>query len=85
MRPLFYDFPQDSETWSLKDEYMFGPDVLAAPLLEMGERQRKVYLPAGSWYDFYTGQAVQGGDWVTAEAPLDTMPVYVRNRDLVLS
>jgi len=85
MRPLFYDFPQDSETWSLKDEYMFGPDVLAAPILEMGERQRKVYLPAGSWYDFYTGQAVQGGDWVTAGAPLDTMPVYVRNRDLVLS
>lgn len=45
MRPLFYDFPHDSEAWSIEDEFMFGPDLLIAPVLYEGARERNVYLP----------------------------------------
>ena len=48
MRPLFYDFPQDREAWNIEDEFMFGPDLLVAPVLYEGARARKVYLPNGS-------------------------------------
>ena len=49
MRPLFYDFPEDKKAWEVEDEYMFGPDVLVAPVLYEGIREREVYLPEGNW------------------------------------
>lgn len=80
MRPLFYDVPQDSKAWEIEDEYMFGPDVLVAPILHAGERERAVYLPTGStWTNHWTGENVAGGQTVIVPAPMSQIPVFTRN------
>ena len=79
MRPLFYDFPHDSEAVNCEDEYMFGPDVLVAPVLELGVRERLVYLPKGlKWKEARTGKVYEGGQRVNAAAPLESIPVFIR-------
>ena len=80
MRPLFYDFPADAGTWDIDDQYMFGPDILVAPVLYEGERKRRVYLPEGAcWTETGTGRTFEGGTWIESEAPLDTLPLFVKN------
>lgn len=80
MRPLFYDFPEDKVAWQVEDCYMFGPDLLVAPVMEAGVTQRQVYLPAGAvWKDAYTGETYQGGQTVTVPAPMDVIPVLLRD------
>jgi alpha-glucosidase len=76
MRPLAFEFPADRRTYSLADEFMAGDALLAAPVGHRGQVRRPVYLPGGTWYDFWTGQACRGD--VQAEAPLERMPLYVR-------
>lgn len=62
MRPLFLDFPDDPVSWEVADQFLFGPDILAAPVCTEGARERPVYLPAGTaWRDAWTGQEHQGG------------------------
>ena len=79
MRPLFVDFPKDSAAWQVEDQFMFGPDLLVAPVLQMGLRSRPVYLPLGAtWCEVWTGTEHKGGTTVTATAPLEHIPVYVR-------
>jgi len=79
MRPLFVDFLSDSACYAVEDEYMFGPDLLVAPVLEAGARRRKVYLPGGSsWKDAWTDQPHTGGQWIDAEAPLERIPLFLR-------
>ena len=79
MRPLFFDFPDDASSWQCEDAYMFGPDVLVAPIMEKGQRNRQVYLPADTeWKDAWTGAEYAGGTMVTVDAPLDRIPVFVR-------
>ncbi len=79
MRPLFLDFPADPEAWTVEDQFLLGGDVLVAPVTEEGARRREVYLPAGAtWQDAWTGAEIGGGDRITALAPLDTIPVYLR-------
>lgn len=79
MRPLFYDFSQDKTAWEVEDSYMFGPDLLVSPVMEEGARERRIYLPAGcGWTDAYTKKTYDGGQWITAEAPLDIIPVMIR-------
>ena len=79
MRPLFFDFRDDPGALPVEDEFLFGPDILVAPVLEYGARGRDVYLPGGTqWTDAYTGQRFEGGQWVHAEAPLERIPVYLR-------
>jgi alpha-D-xyloside xylohydrolase len=79
MRTMFYEFPQDSPCWELKDQYMYGPDILVAPVMQEGVRERSVYLPEGeTWINPYTGQEIAGGQNITVEAPLDVIPVFVR-------
>jgi alpha-D-xyloside xylohydrolase len=80
MRPLFYDFPQDPAAWEIEDQYLFGPDYLVAPVLFEGQRERELYLPAGAeWTDSLTGEVFPGGRRLTAQAPLDHLPVFTRN------
>lgn len=80
IRPLFYDFPSDPEAWRVEDQFMFGPDVLVAPVLSLGERRRAVYLPSGSdWTDAWTGAAAAGGSRIEADAPLDRIPLFFRD------
>jgi len=79
MRPMFYDFYEDKTAWETEDQYMFGPDLLVAPVMEEGVSFRTVYLPAGEiWTESYTGKKYEGGQRVTAEAPIDIIPVFVR-------
>jgi len=80
MRPLFFDFPQDGTAYEVEDAFMFGPDLLVAPVLVAGARSRPVYLPAGTtWRDAWTGEAFEGGQWIEADAPLDRIPLYQRD------
>ena len=79
MRPMFFDFPADKACWDVEDAYMFGPDLLIAPILQPGAVERTVYLPAGiCWTDAYTGQVYAGGQTVTVPAPRDVIPVFIR-------
>jgi alpha-D-xyloside xylohydrolase len=79
MRPLFVDFPTDDAAWLPADEYLLGPDLLVAPVLAAGARHRDVYLPAGTrWRDAWTGTVHPGGTTVTADAPLDRIPLFLR-------
>ncbi len=79
MRPLFFDFPEDPVCWETEDCYMFGPDLLVAPVMEEGARTRSIYLPAGTvWKDAYTGKSYEGGRTVEVDAPLDIIPVMMR-------
>jgi alpha-D-xyloside xylohydrolase len=79
MRALFLEFPEEQPAWEISDQYMFGPDILVAPVTELGVRERRVYLPSGaSWIDGWTGEPVKASGWVTAEAPLERIPVYLR-------
>lgn len=80
MRPMFYEFPEDTICWELKDQYMFGPDVLVAPVMEEDSCERGVYLPVGAeWTDMHSGRVYPGGMRITAAAPLDVIPVFLRN------
>lgn len=79
MRALFVDFPDDPTAWDVWDQFLFGGDILVAPVYEAGVRTRSVYLPAGArWVDSATGRVHDGGVTVQAEAPLDRIPVFVR-------
>ncbi|MBN1498872.1 MAG: family 31 glucosidase [Spirochaetes bacterium] len=80
MRPLFYEFPEDKTSWLIEDEYMFGDSLLVAPVLEHGGVKRKIYLPAGaSWKEYETGSVFDGGQFIEAEAPLESIPVFLRD------
>lgn len=82
MRPLFYDFPEDKIAWEIEDEYMFGPDLLVAPILYADARERKVYLPDGMWRNICNGEMYQGKQRITVAAPIDQIPVFVKNGTL---
>jgi alpha-D-xyloside xylohydrolase len=80
MRPMFYDFPQDDECWKVESEYMFGPDVLVVPVTEQNCRQVNVYLPAGAeWTNAWTGEKYSGGQWITADAPIEQIPLFTKD------
>ena len=80
MRPIFFDFPEDMHCYEVDDELLFGPDILAALVYEYKRRSRKVYLPAGAdWEDAWTGKMYKGGKIIDAEAPLERIPVYLKN------
>ena len=84
MRALFMDFPNDPQVADITDEYMFGPAFLVAPVVEQGATSRKVYLPAGSdWYNYWTNERLRGGQIITADAPIDTLPLFVRAGSIV--
>lgn len=79
MRPLFFDFPEDKTAWDVEDSYMFGPDLLVSPVMEAGADTREIYLPAGTnWVDAYTKKTYEGGQKVTVPAPIDIIPIMVR-------
>jgi alpha-D-xyloside xylohydrolase len=79
MRPLFVDFPADPQAAAVEDQFMLGPDLLIAPILYEGARQRSVYLPDGAgWVDAWSGAELPGGQTITADAPIERVPVYWR-------
>ena len=76
-RPLVYDHPTDPTTWHIDDEYLLGPDLLVAPMFKP-QGSREIYLPAGGWFDYWTDQRFDGGRWISYEAELETLPLFVR-------
>jgi alpha-D-xyloside xylohydrolase len=87
MRPVFFDFEQrDPKRAEIEDQFLFGPDLLVAPVTRFGARSRDVYLPTGTdWTDAWTGRTLAGGQSIKANAPIKHIPVYIRggNPDLL--
>ncbi|MGA7856836.1 MAG: TIM-barrel domain-containing protein, partial [Terracidiphilus sp.] len=78
-RPLVMDWREDQKTWDVGDQFMFGPALLVNPVLKQDATERSVYLPGGTtWYDFWTGKSMQGGESIQAASPLDRIPLFVR-------
>ncbi len=83
MRAMCMDYPKEPETADMKYQYMFGPSLLIAPVLEAEVRVLKVYLPEGEWYDYWTDEKYTGGRWIEAAAPLSRIPVYVKGGSIL--
>jgi alpha-D-xyloside xylohydrolase len=84
MRGLIMDFEKDTHVNNIGDQYMFGPAFMVNPICQYEARERQVYLPATTtWYDFYTNKSYQGGQTITAEAPYERMPLYVRAGSII--
>ena len=81
VRHLLLDFSDDKNTWEIHDQYLFGPKLLVAPVLEEGAVTRELYLPKGEWFHVWTGESYSGPAWVTVDAPLGQPPVFSRNED----
>ena len=79
MRPLFVDFPDDPDCETIEDQFMFGPEIMVAPVLCEGAREREVYLPSGAdWIDAWNGTVHPGGQRINAPTPLETIPVFLK-------
>jgi alpha-D-xyloside xylohydrolase len=84
LRALPLDFPGDPAVADMRDEYMFGPAFLVAPVTEQGATSRQVYLPAGSdWYNYWTNERLKGGQTVEVTAPIETIPLFVRAGSII--
>ena len=83
MRPLIFDYPAD-DSFILNDtDFLFGEDLLVAPVLRPGEREREVRLPAGHWYDYWTDQGYDGGREIRVPAPIDRIPIFVKSGAII--
>jgi alpha-glucosidase len=79
MRPLWYEYPRDKQTYLISDEFMVGSDVLVAPVVKEGVTTRGIYLPVGAeWVDWWTGEKLESGKMHYLKTPLDRLPIFVR-------
>ena len=78
MRALWLHYPEDPQAAMRGDEYLWGPNVLVAPVVEKGVSSRSVYLPRGAWFDFWTDERIEGGREITRPVDLETIPLYLR-------
>ena len=84
MRALSMDFPDDTTVLSIADQYMFGPGIMVAPVYEFKARTRNLYLPSDcGWYDIYSGAYIKGGMLVQSLAPLERIPLYVKEGSII--
>ena len=84
MRPMFFDFYQDEICDTLEDQYMFGRDILFAPITRQGVTERRVYLPKGEWIDVNSRETYTGEQWIDCKASIDTFIAFVRKGSEVL-
>ncbi len=82
-RPLVLNYQDDVNTHNLDDEFMIGSDLLVAPIVRPAVTQRLVYLPQGIWFDYWTNKKYQGGRMISVEAPLETVPMFVRGGAII--
>ena len=84
MRPMFLEFPMDTETFSTDEQFMFGEELLVAPVVKKGKKTKNVYLPEGTWIDFNdSSKEYEGEQWVTVPAPLDIIPMFIRKGSII--
>jgi alpha-glucosidase len=85
LRPLLLEYPDDPRFSSTADAFLFGTDMLVAPILREGVRERDVELPRGAWYDYWTGERLDGGGRIKARAPLEHSPLFARSGSIIPS
>lgn len=78
VRPLVLEYENDENVKNRNDEFMLGDRLLVAPVVEQGAREKLVYLPEGEWYDYWTGEKIEGEKFFVRKAPLDVCPIYVK-------
>ena len=78
VRALWLHYPDDPKAVACGDQYLWGRSLLVAPVVEKGAISRSVYLPLGAWYDFWTGEQIEGGREISRKVDLETLPLYVR-------
>lgn len=83
MRAMFIDFPEDANTYSLDEQYMFGRNILVAPIVNEGQTVKEVYLPDGEWIDFFHNALTAGGGTKSYYCSTDSIPVYIRNGSII--
>jgi alpha-glucosidase (family GH31 glycosyl hydrolase) len=83
MRALWLHYPKDPEAVKLGSEYLWGRDLLIAPVTEKAAKSRRVYLPAGGWFDWWTSEKTSGKQWIDRPVDLATMPIYVRAGSII--
>ena len=83
MRPLLLEFPDDRAAVRTNDEFLFGKDILVAPITKDDDTRRQVYLPRGVWYDYWTDLRTTGPTRVTVDAPLERIPIFVRGGAII--
>ena len=84
MRPLWYVFPADKRGYLVADEYLLGDDLMVAPVVKEGMREREVYFPSGAdWIDWWTGDRFVGGTQRIIKAPIDRLPIFVRSGAII--
>ncbi len=83
IRPLYYHYPQDEQACDTQDEFLLGDALLSAPIYEPGASGRRVYLPAGNWFDYWDGSEYPGNGWSDIPAPLERWPLFVRGNSII--
>ena len=81
---FFLEYPADMETFSTDGQFLFGQELLVAPVVKKGARTKNVYLPEGTWIDYNNKQTVYTGEqWTTVEAPLSCIPMFVKQGSII--
>ncbi|MBU5488736.1 glycoside hydrolase family 31 protein [Clostridium sp. MSJ-8] len=84
IRPLVFNYQDDRDTYEINDQFMVGKDILVAPVVAQGVHKRMVYLPKGdTWFDYWTGEEIEGGQYIIKTAPLDVCPIYIREGAII--
>jgi alpha-glucosidase len=82
-RPLLLNYQDDESTYNIDDQFMVGNDLLVAPIMKPDVTKRLVYLPAGTWYDYWTNKKYPGGTMISVDAALDVVPMFVRGGAII--
>ena len=83
MRPMVLEYEKDAETRNMNGQFMLGESLLAAPVVEQGAMRKMVYLPEGEWYDYWSGEKLEGGQYVIRKAALDESPLFVKAGSII--
>ena len=83
MRPLVLHYEDDENTFNLNDEYLVGENILVAPVVDPGVTKRMVYLPVGTWVNYWNGARFTGGQHILVDAPIDTMPIFIKEGSII--
>ena len=83
LKPIFYIDQEDEQTHYRTDEFVFGQHILVCPILEPNSKGRRMYLPRGLWYNFWTNELLSGGKEIWVDADLDSMPIFVKSGGII--
>ncbi len=83
MRPLVLHYEDDENTYNINDEFLVGENILVSPVVMQGATKKMVYLPEGVWYDYWTGEKLQGKSYILKDAPLGVCPIYIKEGSII--